>query len=101
MDLHEKLNWDNLVWFLINQNRLDLINMGVVGGSYKNILHFLNNFCDTRLKLGIPDFNSDMFIGQYVFRHLLSNKNLLIGEPFTSKFKKYEIDRKDVYFIHK
>jgi hypothetical protein len=101
VDLHKKTDWDNLVWFLITQNRMDLINMGVIGGSYKNILDFLNTFCNTRIKLGIPELNADMFIGQYVFRHLLSDKKLLIGEPFTSKFKQYEIDRKDVYFIHK
>lgn len=99
--LHKKASWDNYMYFLLNESRLALINMGVIGGSYENIINFLNKFCETRIQLGSPEFNSDMWIGQYVFRHLLSDKNLMIGEPFTSKFKKYEIDRKDVYFIHK
>jgi hypothetical protein len=99
--IHKKANWENYMYFLLNESRLALINMGVIGGNYDNILNFLNKFCDTRIKLENPDFNSDMWVGQYVFRHLLSNKNLMIGEPFTSKFKKYEVDRKDVYFIHK
>jgi hypothetical protein len=99
--LHKKANWENYMYFLLNESRLPLINMGVIGGNYNNILNFLNKFCDTRVKLGSPEFNSDMWIGQYVFRHLLSDKSLLIGDPFTSKFKKYEIDRKDIYFIHK
>jgi hypothetical protein len=64
-------------------------------------MDFLNNFCNTRLRIGDTDFNADMWVGQYVFRHLLSDKNIMIGEPFTSNFKQYEIDRKDVYFIHK
>lgn len=102
IQLHQQANWENLVWFILMQNRLDLINMGVIGGSYNNMLDFLNTFCTTRLKLGDPNFaQADMWIGQYVLRHLLSNKNILVGEPFTSNFKKYEIDRKDVYFIHK
>jgi hypothetical protein len=80
---------------------LELINMGVIGGNYENILLFLNKFCETRIKLGNTDFNSDMWTGQYVFRDLLSDKKMLIGEPFTSNFKKYETHREDVYFIHK
>jgi hypothetical protein len=42
-----------------------------------------------------------MWTGQYVFRHLLSDKKILIGEPLTSDFKKYQNDRTDVFFIHK
>lgn len=99
--VHEKSDWDLLSYFLICQNHWDLINMGAIGASYKNIILFLEKFCKTRIELGNPDFNSDMWIGQYVFRLLLSDKNLLIGEPFTSEFKKYQIDRKDVYLIHK
>lgn len=101
LELHKQAKWDDYVWFSMLHNRLELINMGVIGASYSNILEFLNKFCEIRIKLGNPDFNSDMWIGQYVFRSCLNNKKLLIGEPFTSIFKKYEIDRKDVYFIHK
>jgi hypothetical protein len=101
IQVHQQANWENLAWFLICQNNVDLINMGVIGGKYNNILEFLDNFCKTRINLGNPDFNSDMWIGQYVFRHLLSDKKIIIGEPFTSIFKKYEFERKDVYFIHK
>lgn len=101
VQVHQQAGWDSLSYFLICQNHWDLINMGVIGGSYENINLFLEKFCDTRVKLGNPDFNSDMWIGQYVFRSLLSDKKVLIGEPFTSEFKKYQIDRKDVYFIHK
>jgi hypothetical protein len=101
LQLHQQANWNNYIWFSIMQSRLDLINMGVIGANYNNMLLFLNKFCETRIKLGNPDFNSDMWTGQYVFRDLLSDKSLLIGGPFTSNFKKYENDRKDVFFIHK
>ncbi len=101
LQLHQQAEWDDYVWFMICHNRLELINMGVIGGNYDNVLLFLNKFCETRIRLGIPDFNSDMWVGQYIFRKLLADKKILIGEPFTSIFKKYEIDRKDVYFIHK
>lgn len=102
LNIHEKFNWNDYLWFHIMANRLDLINMGVIGGNYNNVLIFLNAFCQERIKMGYPEFGqADMWLGQYIFRNILSNKNLLIGYPFTSEFKKYEIDRKDVYFIHK
>lgn len=99
--IHREAKWDGYIYFLLNQHKLDLINMGVIGGNYDNIMDFLDKFCLTRLQLGSPDFNSDMWIGQYVFRYLMQNKNILIGNPFTSNFKQYEYSRKDVYFIHK
>lgn len=101
LQIHKQARWGNYTWFHDYQQTLNLINMGVIGGNYQNIMLFLNNFCETRVKLGHPDFNSDMWVGQYVFRTLLSHKQIMIGEPFTSNFKKYEIDREDVYFIHK
>ena len=103
INLHKQARWDNYDWFLTQhlQRNLDLINMGVIGGTYSNMLNFLDKFCLARMKLGHPDFNADMWVGQYVFRHLLSDKKILLGEPFTSNFKGYEYDRKDVYFIHK
>ena len=101
MSIHREAKWDGYIFFLLNQHKLDLINMGVIGGSYSSIIDFLDKFCLTRIQLGSPDFNSDMWIGQYVFRYLMQNKNILIGNPFTSNFKQYENSRKDVYFIHK
>jgi hypothetical protein len=101
LKIHEQAEWDDYVWFMICHHQLELINMGVIGGRYDNILLFLNKFCEIRIRLGLPDFNSDMWLGQYIFRKLLDDKSILIGEPFTSVFKQYEIDRKDVYFIHK
>jgi hypothetical protein len=101
LNIHQQASWDNINWFIQNQKLLPLINMGVIGGSYQNMLLFLEKFCQNRIKLGFPEFNSDMWLGQYIFRNILSYKNLLIGEPFTSNFKKYETNRKDVYFVHK
>jgi hypothetical protein len=101
MELHRQAKWDGHTYFAINNNNFDLINMGVIGGTYNNILDFLDKFCLTRISLGHPEFNSDMWLGQYIFRYLMINKKLMIGEPFTSNFKQYENTRKDVYFIHK
>jgi hypothetical protein len=101
LSIHNQAKWQNINWFVKHHQTLPLINMGVIGGNYKNMMEFLHLFCQTRIRLGNPDFNSDMWIGQYVFRYELSHKNIMIGEPFTSVFKNYENDRKDVYFIHK
>lgn len=102
LDFHQHFNLDNSVWFMLNQNNLKLINMGVVGGNYENVMHFLKTFNTCRQKIGKPEFaEADMFVGQYVFRALLAKKKLLLGDPVCSEFKKYQNGRKDVYFIHK
>lgn len=103
LGIHQQAGWDNYSWFAMQhlQRKLDLINMGVIGGTYDNIMMFLENFYKVRTELANPHFNADMWVGQYIFRHLMSDKKILLGEPFTSEFKKYQNDRKDVYFIHK
>ena len=101
LGFHKSQDWDDYVLMCLNKTRWPLINMGVLGGSYKNIIDFLNIFCEVRSEMGNADFNANMWIGQYVFRSLFKDKSIMIGEPFTSEFKKYQDDRKDVYFIHK
>lgn len=101
-DLHNKEGWNNYMLFLLNKNNWDLINMGVVAANHKNMVNFLNRFCDTRSSMkSETSFNANMWVGQYVFRELLKDKELLIGYPFTSEYKSYQNDSKDVYFIHK
>lgn len=101
LSFHKEAGWENFVSIAIEHHALDLINMGVIGGRYKKILDFLHKFYQIRVDLGNPDFNANMWVGQYIFRSLLKDERLMIGEPFTSEFKKYQDDRKDVYFIHK
>jgi hypothetical protein len=101
LDFHKSQDWDDYVSMYLNATRWPLINMGVLGGSYENVIEFLNIFCEVRSEIREVDFNANMWIGQYVFRSLLKNKSIMIGEPFTSEFKKYQDGRKDVYFIHK
>jgi len=101
MDLHEKAGWRDSLWLSMMLPQLELINMGVVGGKIKAMQKFLDRFCLARLALGSYSFNADMWVGQYVFRILLGDSKIMIGEPVTSKFKQYENDRKDVFFRHK
>jgi hypothetical protein len=103
LKVHEYFKWSNLEWFKNHNDTgtLDLLNMGVIGAKYDDMMDFLDKFCLVRLQMNNPQFNADMWIGQYVFRYLLSNKTQLVGYPFTSEFKKYQNDREDVYFIHK
>lgn len=103
LGVHQQAGWEDYTGFAMKclQRKLDLINMGVIGGTYDNIMLFLDTFCKVRTDLASPGFNADMWVGQYVFRHLLADKKLLLGYPFTSDFKQYQDDRKDVYFIHK
>ncbi len=101
-DVHKRYGWPHYLELLLKKNSFDLINMGVVGGLYNNIIDFLDKYYDTRVAMEDESFEqADMWLGQYIFRVLLGDKSLLIGEPFTSEFKKYQNDREDVYFIHK
>lgn len=102
LNVHAHFRWSNYFWFDIQMKKgIDLINMGVIGGNYANVVEFLEKFCDERDRMQTPEFNADMWLGQYVLRGLMNNKKLLLGEPFTSVFKGYQKDRQDVYFIHK
>jgi len=102
MSFHREFGLDDAMWFMLNQNNIDLINMGVIGGSSDNINLFLDSYVSFRSEIGRKEFaEADMFVGQYVFRRILKDKKLLIGEPFCSEFKQYQNDREDVYFIHK
>lgn len=98
---HEKYKFDDRVRFLLNYNNWDLINMGVIGGNYNNMKAFYNRFCETRIRMGDPNFNSDMWLCQYLLRSQFQHKNFIMGDPVCSEFKKFENDRDDVYFIHK
>lgn len=98
---HEKYNFEDKVKFLLNYNNWDLINMGVIGGRYTDMRKFYKRFRETRIKMGEPHFNSDMWLCQYLLRSQFQNKKFTMGEPVCSEFKKFQNDRKDVYFIHK
>ena len=101
MQAHEHFDWDDRLMFLINMNIWWLINMGVIGGSSAKMIKFYEKFKKIRISMGEPSFNSDMWLCQYLLRSQLQPCNTLIGDPVCSNFKKYEKDRKDVYFIHK
>lgn len=84
---------------LLNSHNHILLNMGVIGFDYKNAMNFLNLFCDQRQKSGLFNLNVNMTLGNYVARKYFNQ--VYSGEPFCSEFKKYQKNRKDVYFIHK
>ncbi len=101
LKFHQHFQWENYFDFFLHQYEWDLINCGVIGGTYNNMLLFVNEFCNIEASMDAPKVISDMFITNYLCRNQFADKKILIGEPVTSKFKQYENDRKDVYFIHK
>lgn len=101
LDVHKKYDWEDFFRCYLNNDTWDLINMGVVGGRYEDMLQFYNKFCETRIKMGDPNFNSDMWVLQYLLRVVFQHKSFMMGDPVCSEFKKYENKREDVYFIHK
>lgn len=101
LKIHKRIGWDDTLMFMLNQNDWDLINMGVIGGNFENMLKFYKTFVKIREELQNPHFNADMWICQYLLRSQLQPCELMIGDPVCSEFKKYQNKRKDVYFIHK
>tara|TARA_R110000765_G_scaffold23195_3_gene58818 strand:- start:115 stop:867 length:753 start_codon:yes stop_codon:yes gene_type:complete len=101
LQVHKNLNWQDEFLFMANHNTWDLINMGVVGGKFDNMLEFYRKFVEVRLSAENPDANINMWICQYLLRSVFQNKKTLIGDPVCSEFKQYENNRTDVYFIHK
>lgn len=99
--MHEKFDWEDNLLFLINQQEWDLINMGVIGGKFDKMLKFYREFVRIRNELSNPHFNADMWLCQYLLRSQLQPCELMIGDPVCSEFKKYQNERKDVFFIHK
>lgn len=99
-DGHQQFQWEDYVYILLNQSSLPLINMGVVGGNYNNMLDFYSKFCKIREDCNV-DANINMWICQYLLRIIYKNKKILVGDPVCSEYKKFQENRKDVYFIHK
>lgn len=99
--VHEAFDWEDKMMFRLNYQDWWLINMGVVGGKYDNMFKFYEKFVSIRELMGSPDFNSDMWVLQYLIRSVLQPCEFIMGEPVCSEFKKYQNDRQDVYFIHK
>lgn len=95
---HICFNWSHSDTF--RNSEFDLINAGVICGKRGNILKLLDLFCKTREKTGFKKMNINMMLINYCAR-ILFGENILIGDPITSKYKEFEIDRKDVYFRHK
>ena len=101
LHIHQQIEWDDTLNFMLNEKDWDLINMGVIGGSYESMLNFYRQFVKIRKDLQNPQFNADMWICQYLLRSQLQPCKLMIGDPVCSEFKQYQHNRKDVYFIHK
>lgn len=97
LDFHKHFKWENFEKF--NSSKYPLLNMGVIGSEYENSIRFLDLFCQERSKAGSPELNINMALGNYVARNYFDT--IYSGPPFCSDFKKYQTDRKDVYFIHK
>lgn len=97
LDFHKGLNWSNLNHFI--HSNYQLLNMGVIGSNYQNAIKFLGLFCSERIKCNHRHLNINMPLGNYIARNFF--ENIAHGSPFCSEFKKFQTDRKDVYFIHK
>ena len=88
-----------------------LLNAGTVGGKYDIFMQFLNYMnielqkITTNIKVTTPEIKNtfdtaDMPVFNYVCYKYFNNR-IVTGPPVHSRFKKYENERRDVWFIHK
>ena len=103
LQVHQHFGWPNYFYMQMQAEKdAKLLNMGVIGAKYNTATEFLQHYHTVRHEMRNPEFAAaDMSVGQYVIRVLMHDKRLLVGEPFTSEYKKHQRDREDVYFIHK
>ena len=97
----ESAGWAGKDFFVENMKSMKLINMGVIGGRYQDILDFVNLFEAMRLRYPEESFNMNMSLGNFIFRYALDKRPILLGDPVTSAYKQFQDSREDVYFIHK
>jgi hypothetical protein len=79
---------------------LPTLNAGVIGGTAREIRRFLAAFVRVRRSIGDPRRNLNMPIVNYVFHRLFEGR-FHAGAPVTSRFKRFEQPRRDVWFVHK
>ena len=96
-DFHNNLKWQDETRF--RMCNFKLLNMGVIGGNGHNIDAFLDYFLKERLEAQNPHLNMNMPLGNYIARQFFMK--VKSGEGFCSEYKQNQIDRDDVYFIHK
>lgn len=113
MDLREN-KWMQRRFYLLNQGQHEFkvktsrlrrnpcYSAGILGGSRQICLEFLNDMIETfeRLDPGQQEVNLNMA----VFNHTIYQrfrKRAVTGEPVHSLYKRYQSDRRDVWFIHK
>ena len=86
--------------YKINKNMF--FNAGILGGTRNQVIKFLQGMIDIFNNLDNNIKSNDVNMGVFnIVTNLYFFNNYVTGEPLHSKFKKFENDRKDVYFIHK
>lgn len=78
-----------------------LINAGVIGGSAEKMISFFWAFLEERKKAGYEKFNINMPLVNYLLYESMGLDSVVVGEPVTSRYKAFETNREDVYFVHK
>jgi hypothetical protein len=77
-----------------------LLNCGIVGGSIEVMLDFTRKvYKYMELTIGKSPTDTDMTTHNYVTRKYFPDA--ISGPPLNSVFKRFEVNREDVWFVHK
>lgn len=92
-------NWKYKIDYIKNKK---CYNAGILGGNRQDIIKFLKNMVIIFKQMNSSQKTKDLniIVFNYVI-YTIFNNNVKSGSPICSRFKKYENNRKDVYFIHK
>lgn len=87
-----------------------ILNCGLVGGSYNNFMKLATAMSEELIRINptpeccrraLTSFTVDMPVLNYVGYALLGADNILSDEPIHSQYRMEQVDREDVWFIHK
>ena len=85
---------------IVDNSKLKLYNPGIIGGSTEIFQEYCAYMADLVVKGGPVPKTVDMSYHNYVVRTYFNNR-VVAGEPVNSLYRKFQKDRKDVWFIHK
>ena len=85
---------------IVDNPKLKLYNPGIIGGSSEIFKEYCSQMADLVVGGGPVPKTVDMSYHNYVVRAYFKDR-VIAGEPVNSLYRKFQKNRKDVWFIHK
>merc|ERR1719272_57321 len=94
-------------WYAGIGDKLHILNCGLLGGSRNIMLELFRHMMDvvldptTSARQNKETINVNMAALNYIVYNRYNASTIFTGRPFHSRYKMYEEERRDVWFVHK